>query len=118
MLYFCSESTFPTRDETCDAVRAILEPYTNNARRLVLVGHDVVQDIGYLDKLGLDMKTETNMVGKLDSQVLHQAWQDSDSKRSLSSVLDDLDFRHTHLHNAGNDAVYTLRAVIGLAVIA
>jgi hypothetical protein len=64
------------------------------------------------------MKNETDMIGKLDSQVLHQAWQDSDSKRSLSTVLNDLEFRHTHLHNAGNDAVYTLRAVIGLAIIA
>lgn len=82
---------------------------------MVLVGHDLGQDINYLFKLGVDMKKETNLVGKIDSQVLHQAWQESDSKRSLSAVLNDLDFEHVHLHNAGNDAVYTLRAAIGIA---
>lgn len=96
-------------------MRAILLPYASENRRFVLVGHDVEQDINYLCKIDFDVKHEMDRVGTVDSQVLHQALSGSDAGRSLSTVLDDLQFEHSYLHNAGNDAVHTLRAAIGVA---
>ena len=36
--------------------------------------------------------------------------------RGLEAVLSELCMQYKWLHNAGNDAVYTLRAVVGVAV--
>lgn len=82
---------------------------------MVFVAHDTKQDIKLLHKIGVDVSTLPGMVGEVDTAVLHQAWRSSDNSRSLGSVLGDLCMAHQHLHNAGNDAVYTLRAMIGLA---
>ncbi|OAA78272.1 Ribonuclease H-like protein [Akanthomyces lecanii RCEF 1005] len=109
------ESTFPPGSETCEAVRAILRPYLEAKRRIVLVGHDLNQDVGYMDSIGFDLKHETRCVGTVDSQSLYQVWMQTDNSRSLSTVLDELRFEYSYLHNAGNDAVHTLRAAIGVA---
>ncbi len=47
---------------------------------------------------------------------MHQALVRSNDSSSLTSVLTCLGIPHRHLHNAGNDAVYTMQAMIGLAV--
>lgn len=109
------DSTFPFRAEACAAVLDILRPYVDERRRIVLAGHDIAQDVGYMSRLGFDLEGETRSVGTVDAQVLHKVWMQSDSGRSLSTVLDDLGFEYAYLHNAGNDAVHTLRAVIGAA---
>lgn len=59
-----------------------------------------------------------NVVGQVDTQIIHKAWRDSLDQRSLSKVLDDLNFSYRYMHNAGNDAMYTLRAMLGIAVAA
>lgn len=112
------ESTIPTKAETAEGFRAILQPYISSSRRVILVGHDVIQDVKYLESMGLDLKRETSCIGTVDSQVLHQAMAASDASRGLGSVLDELEFQYSYLHNAGNDAVHTLRAAIGIAFAA
>ncbi|KAM3526217.1 hypothetical protein NHJ13051_003575 [Beauveria bassiana] len=108
------ESTFPSRSEAREAIRAILRPYLDQKRRIIIAGHDVRQDVNYLGHIGFDLKHETKCAGTVDSQVLYQVWQKTDTSRSLSTVLDELGFEYSYLHNAGNDAVQTLRAVIGV----
>jgi len=48
---------------------------------------------------------------------MHQHYRKLSQGRGLSDVLNDVDIHHKHLHNAGNDANYTLKASIacGLA---
>ncbi|KAJ3484454.1 hypothetical protein NLG97_g7048 [Lecanicillium saksenae] len=109
------ESTFHPGSEAQDAIRAILKPFLESNRRIVLAGHDINQDVKYLSKIGFDLKHETQRIGAVDSQVLYQVWMESDISRSLGTVLDELGFEYSYLHNAGNDAVHTLRAAIGVA---
>ncbi|KAM3438406.1 hypothetical protein NHJ13734_004178 [Beauveria thailandica] len=108
------ESTFPSKSEAREAIRTIVRPYLDQKRRIIIAGHDVRQDVNYLGHIGFDLKHETTCAGTVDSQVLYQVWQKTDTSRSLSTVLDELGFEYSYLHNAGNDAVQTLRAVIGV----
>ncbi|PFH57514.1 hypothetical protein XA68_14917 [Ophiocordyceps unilateralis] len=109
-------SEFPTKSKLVDAVQSILKPYFEQNRGLVFIGHDTSSDLRYLSQIGLDVLDLPGMLCEIDSKALHQAWKNSDDGRSLEAVLSDLNIPNTNLHNAGNDAVFTLRAVIGLAV--
>ena len=81
---------------------------------MVLVGHDMENDLRCLESIGVNLTS--GVIAHLDTQIAHQAWKKSDSSRSLTAVLNDLDYQPRHLHNAGNDAVWTLRALIGIAL--
>ncbi|CAG9972212.1 unnamed protein product [Clonostachys byssicola] len=110
------ESTFPTKSETKEAILSILNPYIEGGRSIALVGHDIHQDIRYLFSLGIDLASIDSIKKTIDSQVLHQVLRELDCGRGLSAVLSDLGISSRNLHNAGNDAVFTLRASIGLAI--
>ena len=86
------------------------------SREIVLVGHDTKQDIQYLASIGVDVTEMKSITRMLDSQAIHQAWKGIDSGRSLEGVLADLGIASKHLHNAGNDAVFTLQALIGVSI--
>lgn len=94
----------------------ILKPYVDSSRQLVLVGHDFDQDVAYLSQVGIDVMNLPNVISLLDSQVLHQCWRDLDRGRGLHAVLAELCIPNKNLHNAGNDAVFTLRATVGMAI--
>ncbi|KAH8176433.1 QDE-2-interacting protein [Sarocladium implicatum] len=96
-------------------IMKVLKPLAANGRDLVLVGHDVSQDIKYIKDLGVDAR-EVSFIREIDSQVIHKSWRQRRDGRSLEAVLSELCMQFKYLHNAGNDAVYTLRAVIGVAV--
>lgn len=51
----------------------------------------------------------------LDTQAIHQAWKGADDGRGLSGGTGDVALVGTNYRNAGNDAVYTLQALIGVA---
>jgi DNA polymerase III alpha subunit (gram-positive type) len=95
---------------------AIFNPYIEASRDLVLVGHDTMQDVHYLAQMGIDVTSMKSVSRILDSQKMHQAWRNFDNGRGLGAVLSELDISHCHLHNAGNDAVFTLRAAFGVAI--
>lgn len=93
-----------------------MDHYVQDGRQLVLVGHDIKQDIRYLSSIGFEILDTPGLLGEVDTKDLHQAWNDSSVLRSLSAVLSDLHIASKNMHSGGNDAVYTLRAMVGLAV--
>jgi hypothetical protein len=93
----------------------ILKPWYPGDRDLVLVGHDVHQDIKYLAELDIHTQ-DMRFIRQIDSQVLHKSWRQLKDGRGLEAVLSELCMQYQWLHNAGNDAVYTMRAVLGVAV--
>ncbi|KAF4470923.1 qde-2-interacting protein [Fusarium albosuccineum] len=109
-------STFPRKAKTGEAIMGVLDPYLNDSRNIVIVGHDINQDIKYLGTLGIDLLVLTNLVNPVDTKDIHQAWRDSTQGRGLSSVLSELGITSKNLHNAGNDAYYTLCAMLGIAL--
>ncbi|KAM0723441.1 hypothetical protein Q7P37_000427 [Cladosporium fusiforme] len=78
---------------------------------IMLVGHDLRNDTEYMKRLKF---TPKRVVGSLDTQKLARI-----SKRQspgLQKLLTALSIDAKYLHNAGNDAAYTLQALVGLAV--
>lgn len=115
-LTVCSKSTFPPKETLPGAILAVLNPYIEADRDIILVGHDTKQDIQYLASIGVDLLLVPSIRRTLDTQAIHQSWKDLDNVRGLSGVLGDLGLKWRNLHNAGNDAVYTLHALIGVAI--
>lgn len=83
---------------------------------MVLVGHNIQSDIQYLSDIGYQTHQIPGLVGDIDTQAIYCAWKDKTQSRGLWYILSDLDIKYTHLHNGGNDAVYTLQAMLGIAV--
>lgn len=110
------KSAFPTKEKLAEAVSAILNPFVEVGRDIVIVGHDVKQDVQCLASIGVDLPNTPNICRTVDTQAIHMAWKDTPSGRGLSGVMGDLGLVGTNYHNAGNDAVYTIQALIGVAV--
>lgn len=85
-------------------------------RNVVLVFHDASQDLAYLDKLGCSMDFFENILETVDTRNMHQFIARGQNPTKLETVLDSLGIPWQHLHNAGNDALYTMRAMVALAL--
>jgi DNA polymerase III alpha subunit (gram-positive type) len=94
----------------------IFNPYVFCQREIIVVGHDVRQDIAYFNEIGIDLRALAGLKEPIDTQEIHQAWCSSTNGRGLVAVLNDLNIPSKHLHNAGNDAHYTLCAMLGIAL--
>lgn len=97
-----------------------LDPSIVNAdgkRNLIFVGHDPNQDISYLHKLGYNPLNLSNLIEvPIDTKQLHQHWKRDTQGTSLGRILAELDIIGWKLHNGGNDAVYTMQALVALCV--
>ncbi|OAA38892.1 QDE-2-interacting protein [Metarhizium rileyi] len=109
-------STFPRLAELVDELHSTFAKYANDSHELVLVGHDIKSDINYLSSIGFHIDQVPGLIGNIDTQAIYRAWNDGTRSCSLSSVLANLGISYANLHNAGNDAVYTLRAMVAIAV--
>lgn len=89
---------------------------TTTPRPVVLVFHESSADLKFLATVGYNILAAKNVVEVVDTREMHQYVTRSKDSTSLASVLGSLRISYMHLHNAGNDAVYTLQAMIGLAV--
>lgn len=105
--------------EVLGVVEEIMSPKSESGqlRSVVVVGHDVKQDIQYLNSLDFDVYEMANLVEVVDNQKLHQHRSKFYNGQSLCAVLAGLDISYRFLHNAGNDAVYTLQSLLRLAVL-
>ena len=91
---------------------------SHQKRNLILVGHDIKSDIQYLRTIGYDVTTQPNLVEAIDTTHLFKAMKHGHNTSSLGAVLLELGLTGWHLHNAGNDAGYTMEALIGLSFAA
>ncbi|KAI1267419.1 hypothetical protein F5Y18DRAFT_425266 [Xylariaceae sp. FL1019] len=93
------------------------DPQSKDKRPVVLLGHDLPQDIRYLDKVGYNPHGDSCLVmDEIDTKSMFQRLQRSPNGRSLDTVCSELGIPGYNYHNAGNDAVYTLRAMISMAI--
>ncbi|KAM0346458.1 hypothetical protein ACHAPU_005523 [Fusarium lateritium] len=109
-------SIFPPESKVGGVIMSIVSPFIDTDRNVIIVGHDVKQDISYFNEIGIDLRLLAGLVEPVDTQQIHQAWCGTSNGRSLVAVLNDLDIQSRNLHNAGNDAYYTLCAMIGIAL--
>lgn len=82
----------------------------------MLVGHDLPADIAFLRQLGYDPGNLSNLLECTDTTHMYRAFRREPHNSGLGKILADLDIAGWDLHNAGNDAVYTLQAMVAIAV--
>lgn len=114
-------------------------------RNILLVGQDINSDLNYLARLNSAIFSSKNFASThpvvenpdvesadpriargakrlqsikeaLDTATLHKVLMKDQNARSLVNILYDLDITGYFLHNAGNDARYTLEALIAMTV--
>ncbi len=85
-------------------------------RNIILVGHDTNQDIQYMHKLGYNPLNLSNILEILDTAALFRAWKHELQSRSLGNIMYEFEMAGWNLHNAGNDAVYTLWIMLAIAL--
>lgn len=85
-------------------------------RNIVFLGHDTLGDVRYLQQLGYDPLKVENILEALDTAVLYRVWRREHTPRNLGKILMDFDIAGFNLHNAGNDAVFTVQAMLAICV--
>ncbi|KAF1951969.1 hypothetical protein CC80DRAFT_495619 [Byssothecium circinans] len=85
-------------------------------RNLIFLGHDTQGDIRYLQNLGFDATALPNMLESLDTASLYRVWRREQQTAKLGNILYDFDIAGFNLHNAGNDAVFTVQAMLAVCV--
>ena len=79
-------------------------------RNIILVGHGLRSDLAVLRKRGIFIQDIPTIIAKFDTTYI--AMEVLGIKSSLYHLLKILDCPHKNLHIAGNDANYTLRALL------
>ena len=80
----------------------------SNGLLVVLVGHSMEGDLARLTELGLWL--EELVTAEFDIGIAFQELEKATERTSLGKMLKAFGIEHSHLHNAGNDAGYTLAA--------
>ncbi len=101
--------------ESTSSTTTIQDPELEK-RNIILVGHDISQDINYLQRLGYNPLNLSTLLEIIDTASLYRALIRDNNPRSLGAILLDLGISGWNLHNAGNDAAYTLQALLGIAI--
>jgi len=87
--------------------------FIDASRNVVLVGHALKNDLAYLKSLGLSIARDWPSIRRMDTQTV--AGGTKQAQIGLHALLYILDLDSTNLHNAGNDAAYTLQALLSIA---
>ena len=82
-------------------------------RKLILVGHGLSNDTAFLNKLHFAPHANGNIIKDMDTQSFVGTKKKS---VGLSRLLAGLGVSADNLHNAGNDAAYTLQALVLITV--
>ena len=105
-----------------------VKDYKKRPRNLILLGHDISSDMSYMTMLGCKVLSNGNpknqspfenkptFLESLDTSVLFRVLKRQTQATGLSKVLVDLGITGWNLHNAGNDARYTMEAMITIAL--
>ena len=85
-------------------------------RNLIFLGHDTLMDIKYLQNLGFDPLLVPNLLEAQDSATLYRVWRREEQITKLARILARFEINAFGLHNAGNDAVYTMQSFLAVLV--
>ncbi|KAF1938385.1 hypothetical protein EJ02DRAFT_473964 [Clathrospora elynae] len=85
-------------------------------RNVIFLGHDTLGDIRYLQELGYDPMKVEDIVEALDTATMYRFWRRELQATSLGRILLAFDIPAFKLHNAGNDAVFTVQAMLAICV--
>ncbi|KAF9119557.1 hypothetical protein BGW39_000225 [Mortierella sp. 14UC] len=84
----------------------------NENGQFVLIAHDMTSDMKYLSQMGVTFPEGMIQFDTLEMNAARVG--DSNCKMGLGKLLDEVDIENYCLHNAGNDAHYTLELFLWL----
>ncbi|KAF2416198.1 hypothetical protein EJ08DRAFT_566986, partial [Tothia fuscella] len=88
----------------------------DSKRNIIFVGHAPEGDLAALRILGCKPLDLPNLLETIDTAQLYRIFRREQNPKSVGSILYDFDLTGWHLHNAGNDAAYTMWIMIGTCV--
>ncbi|KAF2149407.1 hypothetical protein K461DRAFT_296878 [Myriangium duriaei CBS 260.36] len=83
-------------------------------RKVMLVAHSLRGDRKYMTAIGVDLSAAKNIIMDVDTQRLCSSKK---QPARLSRLLDQLEIKYNDLHNAGNDAAYTMQALVKMVFL-
>lgn len=92
-----------------------IQRYLPRDRKIVFVGHDLGGDLRCLRTIGL-RTCGPEFLTQLDTQAIYREVSGGYLKAKLVNILKNLNIVHSRLHNGANDANFTLRALLILAI--
>lgn len=100
-------------------LKEILQPVNTDGRfrQVILVGHSIDCDLAFVKNVGFDMQKDAKFRETIDTQNMYRHYSRSTQNTGLSRLLRELELDYSFLHNGGNDAVYTLQALITLSIV-
>ncbi|KAE8443513.1 hypothetical protein EG329_001825 [Mollisiaceae sp. DMI_Dod_QoI] len=107
------------QDELVTVLKRLLYIENNNLgeiRDLILVGHGFGFEIKAMKGLGIDLTLAPSVIEIFDTEFLGYEVFGRNFKCSLSKVTKEIGILGESFHNAGNDANFTLRAMLLLAI--
>ena len=69
-----------------------------------------------MHQLGFSVLNRGNLLEAMDTAAMFRSYTQDPNARSLGGLLYHFDLMGWHLHNAGNDAVYTVWAMLAICV--
>ncbi|KAI1154225.1 hypothetical protein F4825DRAFT_448706 [Nemania diffusa] len=114
--HFGKSQMVPIKDINRVVGKIIGDQESEDQRPVIIVGHDIKQDLKYLMGIGYNYWLVPQIVDEIDTKDMFQRVERSPNGRGLSTICNELGIFGRNYHNAGNDAVYTLQAMIAMAV--
>ncbi|CAG8452414.1 7067_t:CDS:2 [Paraglomus brasilianum] len=111
--YMFGETIWANLNSIADQLRGDL----NEAEKgtVVFVGHDTKTDVKYLESIGIFVERDIEPAGTFDTAEMYAARSGKANDRiNLGRSCDEMGIENYCLHNAGNDAHYTLLLFIEL----
>ncbi|KAL9618561.1 MAG: hypothetical protein Q9160_006745 [Pyrenula sp. 1 TL-2023] len=90
-------------------------PTSNLYRNIVLVGHNFYAELDTMSSLGIRSEAFSHVVGILDTERIGRKFLEMNEYPGLNLLLRRFDCPYRYLHNAGNDATFTLRVLLLMA---
>ncbi|RYP47780.1 hypothetical protein DL768_006189 [Monosporascus sp. mg162] len=112
---FGNSDFVPLKDIAQEVGNIIGDNVSGDQRPVILVGHDIAQDLAYLQKVGYNPWRVPHIVDEIDTKSMFQRLERSQNGRGLKTVCSDLGYPGHDFHNAGNDAHFTLRSMVVMA---
>ena len=113
---FCKPSTASDIDASWENMPSNGSEMQGEKRNIIFLAHNPASDVAYLKTLGYDPENLLNLVEFMDTADLYRAHKKEQNPRSVGGILSEFNLVGWNLHNAGNDAVYTMWIMLATIV--
>ncbi|KAI1808604.1 hypothetical protein F4811DRAFT_177726 [Daldinia bambusicola] len=109
-------SELVSRNDVNRAIGKIIgDDKSDDQRPIIMVGHGVEQDLKCITRLGYNIRKVPQVIQTMDTLPMFYQFKGSVTEGSLGAMCEYFNLSYYNLHNAGNDATYTLQAMISMA---